>query len=294
MVRSDLAPVIVAGPTGIGKSRIVFEWAKRFNGEIICADSRQFYKHMAVGVAAPSILEMASVPHHGYLMLDPLHEKMDAGTFVAFAEKAIHDVQSRGKRPFIVGGTGLYLRALAYGLNDVPKKDEAIRQKLEQECTNKGVGALYERLSFIDKESADSILPHDAQRIIRALEIFLVTNEKPSVLRRSFKQTTIRKAHWLLFTMDRTKLLFSIEARVKTMFSSGLLEETSFLQRYLPVGHWALEVMGFREAARYLNNEITLQQAIELVIISHRQYAKRQMTWFNREHFYRKITLNKF
>lgn len=289
MVRSHLTPVIVAGPTGIGKSGIVFEWAKRFNGEIICADSRQFYQHMAVGVAAPSREEMDEIRHHGYLMLDPLHEKMDAGTFVAFAEEAILDIQSRGKRPFVVGGTGLYLRGLAYGLNDVPKKDEAVRQKLEQECNDKGVEVLYERLSLIDKESAQGILVNDSQRIIRALEIFLITGEKPSTLRRSFKHAAVRRAHWYLFHTPREVLLEKIEMRVRKMFEGGLLDEARYLGSYLPKNHWALDVMGFREAIQYLDNEISLDKAIELVIIAHRQYAKRQMTWFNHEHFYHRV-----
>lgn len=294
MVRPSLTPIILAGPTGIGKSSLAMAWARRFNGEIVCADSRQFYDFMAIGCAAPSAKDMREIPHHGFLMFDPRTQKMDAGSFVEFAHKTMADIQSRGKRPILVGGTGLYLRALAFGLNDVPKGDLNLRAQLEDECQKLGVPALYERLQNVDPETAKAILPNDRQRIVRALEIFSITGHKPSLLRQSFsgKSEVVLKAHWYLLKMPREQLLKNIEIRVESMFQAGLVDEAIALRNLLPPGHWALEVMGFKEALMAADSGIDIKKAIELVIIRHRQYAKRQCAWFNREAFYWEINLS--
>ena len=188
MVSQNLMPIVIAGATGSGKSSLALHLALKHNGEIICADSRQCYKYMSIGSAAPSVDEQKLVPHHGYGILDPLNEKMDAGLFVKLTNSYIHDIQKRGKRPIIVGGTGLYLRSLRYGIIDLPNNNHLIRKMLEEECLTLGLDKMYEKLKQIDEDSALNIKTNDKMRILRALEIFLLTNKKPSLLRTNFKQ----------------------------------------------------------------------------------------------------------
>ncbi len=287
MVSQTLRPLIIAGATGSGKSKLALKLALKFNGEIVCADSRQCYKYMAIGSAAPSLQELALVPHHGYGILDPCIQKMDVGFFINFTNQIIKDIQARKKRAIIVGGTGLYLRALRYGIIDLPQKDETLRLKLDMECENFGLKAMYEKLYLIDAESAKNIMPTDKFRILRALEIFLLTQKKPSNLRTNFSETQVKlKAHWFLLKTDKINLYQNLEKRIITMFDSGFLEEAVSLRKRLPTNHWALNTMGFREALLYADKKISFEQALNLILISHRQYAKRQATWFKKENFY--------
>ena len=291
MVSQNLIPLIIAGPTGSGKSSLAIKLALKHKGEIICADSRQCYKHMDIGSAAPSIQEKNLIPHHGYGIIDPAKEKMDAGLFVKLTTDFIADIQKRGKRPIIVGGTGLYLRALRYGIINLPTNQKKLREDLEKECLNIGLDKMYERLKSIDEHSASFIKSNDKMRILRALEIFLLTNKKPSELRTNFLQEPNIKAHWLLVKINKEKLLNNLFLRSKIMFEQGLLEEALHLKKILAANHWALETMGFKQALQYLNNEISLNDAIELTFIAHRQYAKRQLTWFKKESFYKEIPI---
>lgn len=281
-------PLVIAGPTASGKSSLALRLAKKHRGEIICADSRQFYARMSIGTACPSHDDMQAVPHHGYGILDPKTDKIDAGFFVEFATRAIADVQSRQRRPILVGGTGLYLRALYFGLADVPKSDQAIVEELEQRCDSLGVSALYEELKQCDPKSAAAIMPNDRYRIVRALEIFTITKTPPSQLRASFHDGAGQlKAHFVYVKPDRTLLKQKIAERVRVMYDGGLLEEAHALRDYVSFDHWTLDVMGYKEALMVLDNLITKEEAIERTIIRHRQYAKRQYTWFNKEPFFR-------
>lgn len=291
MVRSHLKmPVVIAGPTAGGKSSLALSWAQKFDGEIICADSRQFYSHMAIGTACPTKEEMELVPHHGFGLIDPKSQKIDAGFFVSFALEKIAEVQDRNKRPILVGGTGLYLRSLYYGLGDIPPSDKNLSAKLEARADQEGIGKLYQELLLIDPRSAQIISPNDRYRILRALQIFYLTKKPASALRASFKAKSSQiLAHWVYKKPSRPKLLENIEKRVRLMFEQGLLDEAQKLADYLPKDHWALKVMGYEEALGYLNQELSLEQSIERTIIRHRQYAKRQYTWFNKESFYRFI-----
>lgn len=290
MVRSHLkTPLVIAGPTAGGKSSLALSFAQKFEGEIICADSRQFYSHMAIGTACPTKEEMELVPHHGFGIIDPKSQKIDAGFFVSFALEKIAEVQSRNKRPILVGGTGLYLRSLYYGLGEVPPSDKNISAQLEARADQEGLEKLYQELLLIDASSA-RISPNDRYRILRALEIFYLTKRPPSVLRASFKSRNPQiLAHWVYKKPPKPKLLENIENRVRIMFEQGLILEANKLSEYLPKDHWALKVMGYEEALGFLNQELTLEQSIERTIIRHRQYAKRQYTWFNKESFYRFI-----
>ncbi|MCA9507150.1 MAG: tRNA (adenosine(37)-N6)-dimethylallyltransferase MiaA [Myxococcales bacterium] len=283
-----MKPIIIAGPTGSGKSALALKWAKKYGGEIICADSRQFYQHMHIGTASPSKKECEEVPHHGFNCVDPSTTKVDAGYFVAFAKKTINEIQERGMRPIIVGGTGLYLRALRYGTGDVPKSNPQIVQELEEECDRIGLDKLYQELIRIDKNSAEFIRAQDRYRIIRALEIYRQTGKAPSKIRQSFyEKKTQLKARWIMKFCVRDKLLEKLKSRVERMFDEGLLNEAKALRNIVGVEHWALNVMGYHEALLVIDNKISLEEAQERVFIRHRQYSKQQTTWFKKEQFYR-------
>jgi len=290
MVRSNLRPLIIAGPTASGKSSLALRLALRHKGEIICADSRQFYAGMAIGTCCPSEKDLAIVPHHGYGILDPKSEKMDAGFFVQYARQKISEIQKRGNRPILVGGTGLYLRALYYGLS-APPRDKIISASLLSRLHQYGSHHLYSELQKIDPLSARMIKAQDSYRIIRALEIFQVSGVAPTNLRHSFSTDKPQLlAHWIYKKPDKTELLKKIESRVTSIYAQGLINEAIKLRENLPDSHWALTVMGYQEALRFLAHECTLQEAIEKTFIRHRQYAKRQYVWFNKECFYRMIS----
>ncbi len=288
MVRSPLSPIIIAGATGSGKSALAIKLAKKHRGEIICADSRQFYRFMRIGTASPSDDDLKSIPHHGFNTFDPRSKKIDAGFFVDFAKKTIAEIQERQQRPILVGGTGLYLRALRYGLDDVPMSKPELVKELEEECDKKGLLALYEELKNIDPESALFIKANDRYRIVRALEIYRQTKQIPSKIRQSFRKSIPKiRAHWILKNTPREALLHKLKTRVDAMFDEGLLEETKALRALVPAEHWSLHVMGYHEALLVLDNKLTLEEAKERVFIRHRQYAKQQNKWFKNESFYR-------
>jgi tRNA dimethylallyltransferase len=290
MVRSHLIPVVIAGPTASGKSKLAMNLAIKHKGEIICADSRQFYKGMNIGTACPSDEDQKMVPHHGYKIIDPAKQKIDAGFFVKFATEKVIEIQNRNKRPILVGGGGLYFRALCYGIEDVPPKDIGLSKILNNRCDKEGVMALYEELKSIDPDTALFIKPNDRYRIIRALEIYSQCNIKPSLLRKSFSLKHPKfHAHWIYKKPDKKTLDSVLKTRVISMFDHGLVNEALDLKKCLESNHWALEVMGYKEALLYADNKISLNEAINLTYIRHRQYMKRQYTWFNKENFYRFI-----
>lgn len=286
-----MMPIIIAGATASGKSSLALKLALKHNGEIICADSRQFYKFMRIGTASPADSEKALVAHWGFNSVDPRITKIDAGYFVNFAKEAILSCQKRGKRPILVGGTGLYLRALRYGLEDVPPSNKDIALKLEEDCRKNGVAFMYEELRRIDDQSAKLILPNDRYRILRSLEIFQITGKKPSMLRTSFSlKKPLIKAHWLLKVGDKEFYEKDLKNRVIFMVEEGLVSEALALRSLLPEKHWALDVMGYKEALLFCDGLLTKEEMIEKIYIRHRQYAKRQRTWFKREHYMWQIT----
>jgi tRNA dimethylallyltransferase len=288
MVSPHLTPLVIAGPTGSGKSALALALALKYDGEIICADSRQFYKFMRIGTASPSDEDLKLVPHHGFNSIDPKDSKIDAGFFITFAHTLINTIKARHKRPIIVGGTGLYLRALRYGLSDVPRSDPKVIKTLEKEAALLGVHILYERLITLDPKSTMQIKASDKYRIIRALAIFNQTHRKPSSLRQSFShKKALLNAHWLLKKIDKADLEKRLLLRIHTMLKEGLVDEADNLRRILPAHHWALDVMGYKEALLYIDNFISYDQMIENIVIRHRQYAKRQLKWFKNEDFYR-------
>lgn len=276
-------PIVIAGPTASGKSAIALNFAKKNNGIIICADSRQIYQHMRIGTASPSDEDLAQVEHLGFNCRSPL-ENYDAALFVRDTLAFVDEVLKQKKVPIIVGGTGLYLRALRFGLNDVQGRCVEIRERLEQEAAQSGLAVLHARLAAVDEAAAARIHMNDPVRIVRALELFELHQSAPQALMKSHFSDDIKfNAQWFLLWPERSILHVRIKERIEVMFSAGLVDEALALRKILPEGHRLLKTMGYEEALRLADGEIFEKEALELVLIRQRQYAKRQYTWFKKE-----------
>ena len=273
--------VVICGPTAAGKTAAALALAKHFPVEVISADSRQVYRRMDIGTAKPTALERQQVPHH---LLDVVYpdESFDAAQFARLAVPAIDAVLQRGRLPLLVGGTGLYIRALTAGLAELPGADPEIRRRLEITADTLGSAALHVRLAVVDAESAALLHPNDRVRLIRALEVFELTGRPLSVWRREhgFRQHRYRLLKIGCIT-ERTALYRRIDRRAEAMFAHGLVEETAAL---LAAGYSphlkALQTIGYREALRLLGGECTAQEALLELQQATRRYAKRQLTWF--------------
>ncbi len=273
---------VIAGPTASGKTALAIALARRLGGEIVNADSQQVYRGLDVGTAKPTPEERAQAPHHLLDVVEP-GEGMDAARFVALADAAIADVAGRGRFPVVAGGTGLYLRALLHGVVAAPGRDPALRARLEADAAREGRPALHARLAAVDPEAARRIRPNDLVRIVRALEI-AHAGGRPSELfaAHAFAQDRYDAD---VFALDppRAELHARIEARVREMFASGLLDEAAALlarfgdalPRKLPIG--------YADASASARGEIALGEAIRRVQVAHRRYARRQITWLRKE-----------
>jgi len=281
-------PLVLAGPTGSGKSGLALALAAAHDGAIICADSRQVYAHMRIGAAGPTDDELQQVWHLGYHEVAP-HEVFAAGDFISRTDAAIAEVQAAGKWPLLVGGTGLYLRAWRFGLDDVPRADPALRQKLEDDLAEKGSVAMHQELADVDPESAAAITPTDPVRIVRALEVFAMTGQKASTLRTThFSGAPRHDADFVLLNPDRAWLVPRIEQRARQMFDDGLVDEAVALRAVLhdvegDAPHRLLQTMGYEEALKLHDGAMTSEEALEQTFIRQRQFARRQRTWFKKE-----------
>lgn len=274
--------VFIVGPTAIGKTGISFELAKLIECEIISCDSMQVYRGMNVGTSKPAKVLLGSLPHHLVDIIDP-SEEFSVAQFRLLAVKAIEEVISRKKTPLLVGGSGLYVKVLIDGIFEAPVTDRELRQRLEEEAAEFGVGRLYARLEQADPAGAAGIHPNDLRRIIRALEVFEKANAPISELR---KRTSGLgdKYNVRIFglNMERAALYRKIDERVDQMFSEGLINEA----RALMAGKMSLtasQALGYKEAFGYLAGDYDLEEAKRLVKRNTRHFAKRQLTWFRRD-----------
>jgi tRNA dimethylallyltransferase len=271
------SPFYLVGPTASGKSAVALELARRFDAEIVSADSMQVYRGLDIGTAKPTPAERAAVPHHLIDVVD-LTESFDVARYVALARAAIADIQRRGKRPLIVGGSGLYLRALAQGLCDLPDADPALRAELEA----LGRERARDELRRVDPEAAAQIDPRNFRRIIRALEICRLTGRRSSELRHEWTLDALPLMHGL--QRDRADLHARCDARAEAMFRAGLVAETQLLlERGLAENRTARQALGYKEVIAHLRGELDLAQTIKLVKTHTRQFAKRQLTWFRHQ-----------
>ena len=281
MVQEDLNKIIIiCGPTGIGKSAIALELARRFNGEIINADSQQVYRGLDIGTAKLTESQRLGIRHHLVDVVN-LDESFDANKYVRLADIAINDIASRGKHSFIVGGTGMYLRMLLGGICSAPPRHPHIREKLEEEIKAQGLASLHDRLKVIDPISAKVVHKNDKIRIVRALEIFETTGITASEFYAHHGFAKKRyNALKIGINMDRQQLYERIDARVDQMLEKGWAQEVeNLLEKYSPDCQ-AFSAIGYRELISYLKGEMPLKTAASVIKRHSRHYAKRQLTWF--------------
>ncbi|MGC2424420.1 MAG: tRNA (adenosine(37)-N6)-dimethylallyltransferase MiaA [Nitrospirota bacterium] len=271
---------IIVGPTAVGKTEISLAIAEEIGAEIISADSMQVYRGMDIGTAKPTLQERARVPHHLIDVADP-KEEFSAGRYVQLADEAIGDIGRRGKIPMVVGGTGMYIRALLQGIFEGPGADFMLREAL-YDTERKEPGILYNQLKNKDKKAAEKIHPSDVRRIIRALEVFEKSGKPISEKQSQWGNKGRYEYQIAGLTMPRPELYRRIDARVEKMFKIGLLDEVKTLRdkgcaREMPSMH----ALGYKQLMAYLDGELGLDEAVRLIKRDTRHYAKRQYTWFN-------------
>ena len=276
--------ICIAGPTASGKTGLAVALAKALNGEVVSCDSMQIYRGMDVGTAKPTPEEMQGVPHHLLDVADP-GEDFSVGRYVRLATEAITDIHSRGKTAIVAGGTGLYLDSLVKGEEFAPPSREGERKFLEDAAEQKGIEYVYDMLMEADPETAERLHLSDRKRIIRAMEVFLITGLPLSWHIAQSRQRPPRyRPAWLgLNFRDRAKLYARIDARVDQMLAQGLEQE---VQRLLNAGvdpqTTAMQAIGYKELASALRGECTVEEAASRIKQASRNYAKRQLTWFRR------------
>lgn len=274
---------VIGGPTASGKSKLAVELAKRINGEIISADSMQIYKDMNIGTAKLTKEEMQGIKHHLLDFVSP-EERYSVANFKTDAKIKIEEILKKGKTPIIVGGTGLYIDSMIYGIEFQDEKiDKEYREELNELAEKEGLERLYEEARKIDPEAMKKISINDKKRIIRVLEIYHKTGKTKTEVEKESRKNEI-KYNYKMFaiTMNREKLYERIEKRVDQMIEQGLIEEVqSILNKYhkFPT---AMQGLGYKEVVEYLENKLTKEEMIEKIKKKTRHYAKRQLTWFRK------------
>jgi tRNA dimethylallyltransferase len=285
MATDRSAIIALIGPTAIGKTELSLDIAADFSCEIIGVDSMQVYRYMDIGTAKPSIEERGRVPHHLIDVADP-DEDYSVGRYVVDANQAIHSVQHNGNIPFLVGGTGLYLRGLTEGLTELFSGDPIVREELKKELAeNEGRQLLYDELVRVDPESAARIHPNDSQRLLRALEIYRTTGRPWSKhLAQEEKNKSLQNVLKIGLTCEREVLYERINTRTRLMVEQGLEQEVRML---LDQGYHgqlkSMQSIGYRHMVNYIEGRWSLEKALELLARDTRHYAKRQYTWFNKD-----------
>jgi tRNA dimethylallyltransferase len=275
--------VIVTGPTAVGKTSIAALAAREAGGEVVCADSRQLFRGMEVGAANPDASVLGMVPHHLYGALDP-GEPVSAGRYREMARAAISGILERGAIPFVVGGTGLYLRALTGAIALAPQVGEAVTTRISAEAASVGNRGMWERLLECDPATAARLEPGDRYRIIRALAVLEDTGRPLSAW---LKERTVTKLESckVALTLERGILYERINRRCREMVDRGMVEEARRLLERFGDGPYpgSIKAIGYRHLFRYLEGRASLPEALELLSRDTRRYAKRQMTWLRGE-----------
>ena len=277
--REPLA-VLLLGPTGSGKTSLSLALGERFSGEVISCDSVAVYRGMDIGSAKPSAAEQARLPHHLIDVANP-DQPFTAGAYSRAARAALIEISARGHLPIVTGGTGLYLRALTEGLFSGPERQHQLRVRLERSRQKHRVAWLHRLLTRLDPPSAERIHANDTPKLIRAIEVCLAARKPMSQVLARDPLTGFRLLR-IGLNPPRHALYDCLNTRAAAMFSAGLVEETRILlDRYGPVK--ALDSLGYRQALAVLRESLSTEDAIAAAQQGHRNYAKRQLTWFRRE-----------
>jgi tRNA dimethylallyltransferase len=275
--------LVIAGPTATGKTAAAIDLARRFDGELVGADSVQVYRGFDIGSAKPTPDELGGIAHHLLDVLDP-DQDVDAVAYANLADAVIGGIRDRGHLPVVVGGTGLWIRALVRGLVQVPPVDPGVRQRLEQAAAAEGAPALHARLAEVDPMSAEAVHPNDALRIVRALEVYEQTGTALGTLRAAHALGAPRyNASFVVLDMNRAAHDAVVEGRVERMLAAGWIDEVRSLR-----GRWGDDIrpfgsVGYREVLEHVRDEVPLEETVRQIRKSTRVYARRQRTWFKGE-----------
>lgn len=274
--------IVIVGPTCSGKTKVGISLSEELHTEIISADSRQIFKYLNIGTAKPSEDELARNKHHLINLLEP-DEDYNVSKFESDALKIVNSLLENGMVPVVVGGSGLYIKALVDGIFDSVDSDEEYREKLHEQREKFGNEFLFEELKKIDPESTSKMLPQNWKRVMRALEVFHLTGQPISKFQTEYKRQIDVKFIQYGLNWNREKLYLNIERRVDEMIEMGLVDE---VKNILSLGYSkninSLNTVGYKEIISYIGNEITLERAVELIKRNTRRFAKRQMTWFRK------------
>ncbi|MCB5253045.1 MAG: tRNA (adenosine(37)-N6)-dimethylallyltransferase MiaA [Candidatus Cloacimonadaceae bacterium] len=277
--------ITIEGPTAAGKSAIALQLAKALNTDIVNCDSRQIYKYMDIGTAKPSVAERQAVSHHLIDIITP-DQSYNAGLFARDADAIIRTLKDQGKIPIICGGTGLYVKVLLEGLFQHPPHDPALREELHQELVEKGIAHMYQLLSEIDPDFAQNVSANDPQRILRGLEVYRATGKSISQHWAQQKRESRYQAYRILINPPRQSLYEKINLRLGSMLKSGLIDEIEgLLQQCYKWTDPGLNSLGYKEFKAYFEGEVSLAEAGEKAAQHHRNYAKRQLTWYRKQRF---------
>jgi tRNA dimethylallyltransferase len=275
--------VVILGPTASGKTALSLHVAERMQGEVVSCDSVAVYRELEIGTAKPSKEERQRVPHHLIDIAGP-KELVTAGDYARQARQAITEITAREHLPIVVGGSGLYLRALLEGLFAGPPRSEELRIRLRERAAERGTDYLHKLLHRIDPAAAQTIHANDVPKVVRALEVSISSRAPMTGLWQQGRDALQGfKILRIGLNPDRAALYARINQRAREMFSAGLLDETRMLIDRYGSSVWPLNSLGYKQAMQHLRGELSLEQAIAAAQQGHRNYAKRQMTWFRRE-----------
>lgn len=276
--------VVILGPTASGKSELAIHIAQKLDGEVVCCDSTQIYRHFDIGTGKLSLAEQAGIPHHLMDIAEPA-EIFTAGDYRRIAEQTIEDICVRGKLPILTVGTGLYVRALLEGLDDLPERSEALRDRLRQRAAQRGSEHLHRILRRCDPAGAAQIAPQDSHKLIRALEICFLTGKPASQLRGQYRAGLKGFSVVKMGLMPARESLYSqIDRRVQAMLASGWVDEVrSLIQLKISPAVKPFTFLGYAQVREHILNGRSLEDITPEIQQATRRYAKRQITWFRRE-----------
>jgi len=275
--------VVILGPTACGKTSLSLALAETFSGEIVNCDSVAMYREFDIGTAKPSVEERTRAPHHLFDYVDPT-EEVTAGEYARWARLVLAEIKARGRLPIVVGGTGLYLRALLEGLFAGPRRSEELRERLRAGAGRRGSNYLHGILKRLDPTAGERIHPNDGPKLIRAIEVCLASRQKMGQMWKQGRDP-LRGFRILRVGLDpnRAALYERINLRAGKMFEAGLIEETQKLLAKYGDRARTLGSLGYKQAVQFLGGELRRDEALRAAQQAHRNYAKRQMTWFRRE-----------